>query len=266
MNENLQKIIEIITNKKIYLPVLIVIIGIIIYKIIEQSINQLMERDKKHKRLDKKGKTMVRLITNIAKYIIIAIVAALILQIYGINVNSLIAGLGLVSIIAGLAIQDPLKDIVTGINIITDDYYSLGDVISVDNIEGKVIQLGVRTTKIKDTKNGNIYVVANRNISKVTKVSEELYLDVPTPYEENISKIEKVLGNACNTIEKIEHVNKAENIGLNEFADSSQVFKIKILCNPEFKYQVKRKANKIIKLELDKEKISIPYPHLTIKN
>lgn len=266
MNENLQKIIEIITNKKIYLPVLIVIIGIIIYKIIEQSINQLMERDKKHKRLDKKGKTMVRLITNIAKYIIIAIVAALILQIYGINVNSLIAGLGLVSIIAGLAIQDPLKDIVTGINIITDDYYSLGDVISVDNIEGKVIQLGVRTTKIKDTKNGNIYVVANRNISKVTKVSEELYLDVPIPYEENISKIEKVLGNACNTIEKIEHVNKAENIGLNEFADSSQVFKIKILCNPEFKYQVKRKANKIIKLELDKEKISIPYPHLTIKN
>lgn len=266
MNENIKKILDLIVNKKIYLPVIIIIIGVVIYKIIEHSINKIMEKDKQHKRLDKKGKTMVKLINNIAKYIIIAIVVALILQIYGINVNSLIAGLGLVSIIAGLAIQDPLKDIVTGINIITDDYYSLGDVISVDNIEGKVIQLGIRTTKIKDTKNGNIYVIANRNISKITKVSEELYLDVPIPYEENISKVEKVLRNACNNIEKIDNVHKAESIGLNEFASSSLVFKIKILCNPEYKYQVKRKSNKIIKLELDKEKISIPYPHLTIKN
>ncbi len=266
MNENIKKILDLIVNKKIYLPVIIIIIGVVTYKIIEHSINKIMEKDKQHKRLDKKGKTMVKLINNIAKYIIIAIVVALILQIYGINVNSLIAGLGLVSIIAGLAIQDPLKDIVTGINIITDDYYSLGDVISVDNIEGKVIQLGIRTTKIKDTKNGNIYVIANRNISKITKVSEELYLDVPIPYEENISKVEKVLRNACNNIEKIDNVHKAESIGLNEFASSSLVFKIKILCNPEYKYQVKRKSNKIIKLELDKEKISIPYPHLTIKN
>ena len=115
-------------------------------------------RDKKSKRLDKKGKTMIKLFTNTVKYLIITIAIALILQVYGINVNSLIAGLGLVSVIAGLAIQDPLKDIVSGINIITDDYYSLGDVINIDGIEGKVIQLGVRTTKILDTKRGDIYV------------------------------------------------------------------------------------------------------------
>ena len=266
MNDTLNNILNIILNKKVYLPVIIIIIGIIVYKIIEKSINKFMERDKKTKRLDKKGKTMVKLFTNIIKYIIIAIAVAMILQVYGININSLIAGLGLVSIIAGLAIQDPLKDIATGINIITDDYYSLGDIISIDEIEGKVIQLGIRTTKIKDIKTGNIYVIANRNISKIKKVSDELYLDVPIPYEESIPRIEKVLRNACNNIEKIDNVHKAENIGLNEFASSSLIFKIKILCNPEFNLSIKRKANKIIKLELDKEKISIPYPHITIKN
>ena len=77
------------------------------------------------------------------------------MQIYGVNVNSLVAGLGLVSVVVGLAIQDPLKDIITGVNIITDDYFSLGDVIKVDDVEGKVVQLGVRTTKIKDIANGN---------------------------------------------------------------------------------------------------------------
>ena len=162
-----------ILDKKIVMVIAIIIIGIIIYKIIERTLNRLLDRDKKHKRLDKKSKTMIKLIDNIVKYIIIVIVGVLILQIYGINVNSLIAGLGLVSVIAGLAIQDPLKDIVSGINIITDDYYSLGDVINIDGIEGKVVQLGVRTTKILDTKRGDIYVLANRNISKVTKVDRK---------------------------------------------------------------------------------------------
>ena len=237
MNEFLNKIQHDILDKKIVMAIIIILIGIIIYKIIERAINKLLDRDKKNKRLDRKSKTMIKLIDNIVKYIIIAIVGVLILQIYGINVNSIVAGLGLVSIIAGLAIQDPLKDIISGINIITDDYYALGDVVNIDGIEGKVIQLGIRTTKILDTKRGDVYVFANRNISKVTKVSEELYLDVPLSYEDQIIKQESAL-----------------------------VYKIKIMCKPEFKYQVKRQSNRIIKLELDKNKLSIPYNQITVHN
>ena len=255
-----------ILDKKIVMVIAIIIIGIIIYKIIERALNRLLDRDKKHKRLDKKSKTMIKLIDNIIKYIIIVIVGVLILQIYGINVNSLIAGLGLVSVIAGLAIQDPLKDIVSGINIITDDYYSLGDVINIDGIEGKVVQLGVRTTKILDTKRGDIYVFANRNISKVTKVSEELYLDVPLSYEDQIIKQEKVLNDACEKIQKLENVTEAKYIGLNEFSSSALIYKIKILCKPEAKLQVKRQANRIIKMDIDKNKLSIPYTQITIHN
>ncbi len=255
-----------IFDKKLYLSIIIVLISIILYKIIQRTINKLLDRDKKNKRLDKKGKTMIKLFTNTVKYIIMVIAIALILQVYGINVNSLIAGLGLVSVIAGLAIQDPLKDIVSGINIITDDYYSLGDVINIDGIEGKVIQLGVRTTKILDTKRGDIYVFANRNISKVIKVSEELYIDVPLSYDDSIIKQEKILNEACEKIQKLEHVSEAKYLGLNEFDSSAIIFKIKILCKAEFKYQIKRQANRIIKLDLDKNKLSIPYTQIVIHN
>lgn len=266
MNEFLNKIQHDILDKKIVMAIIIIIIGIIIYKIIERAINKLLDRDKKNKRLDRKSKTMIKLIDNIVKYIIIAIVGVLILQIYGINVNSIVAGLGLVSIIAGLAIQDPLKDIISGINIITDDYYALGDVVNIDGIEGKVIQLGIRTTKILDTKRGDIYVFANRNISKVTKVSEELYIDIPLSYEDQIIKQEKILNEACKQIQKLDNVTEAKYIGLNEFASSALVYKIKIMCKPEFKYQVKRQSNRIIKLELDKNKLSIPYNQITLHN
>ena len=104
-----------INNNKLYISVTIAIIGIIVYEIIKRTINKIIEKDKGKNKLDKKGKTVFKLFTNSIKYVIITIVGVLILQNYGVNVNSLIAGLGLVSVVAGLAIQDPLKDIVTGV-------------------------------------------------------------------------------------------------------------------------------------------------------
>ena len=165
-----------INNNKLYISVAIVVIGIIVYEIIKKTINKILEKDKQRNKLDKKGRTVVKLFTNIIKYVIIVIVGVLVLQIYGVNVNSIVAGLGLVSVVAGLAIQDPLKDIVTGVNIITDDYFSLGDVVKIGDVEGKVVYLGVRTTKIKDIANGNVLVLANRNIDKVIKISDEMYM------------------------------------------------------------------------------------------
>lgn len=262
----MEKIISSINNNKLYISVVIAVIGIILYEIIKRTINRILEKDKTRNKIDKKGRTVVKLFTNIIKYVIITIVGVLILQIYGVNVNSLVAGLGLVSVVAGLAIQDPLKDIVTGVNIITDDYFSLGDVVRIDDIEGKVVYLGVRTTKIKDTANGNILVLANRNIDKVIKVSDEIYMEIPLSYEDETDRVVKILNKAVENIRKHENVIEADYIGIDKFADSSINYKLKILCKPENKFAVRRFVNGTIKKELDKNGISIPYPQLTIHN
>lgn len=260
----MDKIISVIVENRLYASIVIIIIGVIIYQIIEKTINKLLERDKKNHRIDKKGKTIFKLTSNIAKYVIFLIIIVLILQVYGVNVNSLVAGLGIVSVIVGLAIQDPIKDIITGMNIVSDEYFVLGDIVRIDEIEGKVIHLGIRTTKVQDILNGNVYVIANRNISKAIKVSNELYLDVPLSYEDDTSKLEEILRRAAETIAKIEDVKDAKYIGINEFANSAIIYKMKILCKPDEKLSIKRKANRIIKAELDKNGISIPYPQLTI--
>ena len=260
----MEKIISSINNNRLYISAIIAIIGIIIYQIIKKTINRILEKDKTRNKIDKKGRTVVKLFTNIIKYVIITIVGVLILQIYGVNVNSLVAGLGLVSVVAGLAIQDPLKDIVTGVNIITDDYFSLGDVVRIDDIEGKVVYLGVRTTKIKDTANGNILVLANRNINKVIKVSDEIYMEIPLSYEDDTDKVVKIINKALESIRKHENVIEADYIGIDKFADSSINYKLKILCKPENKFAVRRFVNGAIKKELDKNGISIPYPQITI--
>lgn len=264
--ETMKNILSKLNSNKLYISAIIAVIGIIIYQIIKRTINKILEKDKKRNKIDKKGRTVVKLFTNVIKYVIIAIVGVLILQIYGVNVNSLVAGLGLVSVVVGLAIQDPLKDIITGVNIITDDYFSLGDVIKVDDIEGKVVQLGVRTTKIKDVANGNILVIANRNISKVLKISEELYIDIPLSYEDETEKIAKILNKVCTNIQKLEDVLEAKYLGIGSFEDSSINYKLQIKCKPDVKLTIKRNVYNMAKSELDKNGISIPYPQLTIHN
>ena len=149
-------------------------------------------------------------------------------------------------------------------NIITDDYFSLGDVVKIDDIEGKVVYLGVRTTKIKDTANGNILVLANRNINKVIKVSDEIYMEIPLSYKDDTDKIIKIINKALENVRKHENVIEADYIGIDKFADSSINYKLKILCKPENKFAVRRFVNSSIKKELDKNGISIPYPQLTI--
>ena len=262
----MEKIISILNNNKLYISIIIVVIGFVAYEIIKRTINKFLEKDKEKNKLDKKGRTVVKLITNIIKYVIIVIVGVLVLKVYGVNVSSLVAGIGLLSVVVGLAIQDPLKDIITGVNIITDDFFSLGDVVKIGDIEGKVVYLGVRTTKIKDIANGNILVLSNRNIDKVIKVSDEVYMEIPLSYEDDTDKVVNIIKNSLNIVKKDEKVLEAEYLGIDKFADSSINYKIKLLCKPENKFYAKRLVNTVIKKELDKNGISIPYPQITIHN
>ena len=117
---------------------------------------------------------------------------------------------------------------------------------------------------MKDIANGNIYTVANRNISSALVLSNELYLDVPLSYELDLKTAEKVLNKIADKIGKLESVDECKYLGLNEFNDSSISYKIKILTKPNIKFQTKRAANRIIKEELDANNISIPYPQLDI--
>lgn len=265
MKKFLDEIVPFFANKRIYMSLAVILVGIAIYRVIKASFNRISNKNKGNDLISRKKKTYFRLFNNIVKYVVLLIVVVIVLKINGINVTSIIAGLGLASVIAGLALQDALKDIIMGFNIIVDGYFTVGDILKIDNIEGKVLELGLKTTKIKDIANGNIYTIANRNISSALVVSNEIYLDVPLSYELDLKTAEKVLNKIAEKIEKLENVEECKYIGLQDFKDSSITYKIKILLvKSNLKLQTRRDANGIIKQELDTNNISIPYPQLDI--
>ena len=170
---------------------IVVIIAAIIYRIIAV----ITIRGEKREKLKKvKGKTYLRLIRNITKYVISVFAVLTILQIHGVNVESTVAGLGILGIIVGFIVQDAFKDIIRGIDILSDDYFSVGDVVKYKDIEGKVIMLGLKSTKIEDIRTQNIISIANRNIEQIEVLSEFMYINIPMPYEVKVEAAEKVIG------------------------------------------------------------------------
>ncbi|MBO5478901.1 MAG: mechanosensitive ion channel family protein [Clostridia bacterium] len=255
-----------IMTKEKYISLAIIIIGSIVYFLSKKVIKKIIIKNENNSKLDKKKKTYLKLFNNVLKYLLLIIVIILILQVNGVNVSSIVASLGLITVIVGFALQDALKDIIMGINIVVNDYFSIGDVLKIDNIEGKVIEIRLKSTRMKDVNNGNIFMISNRNISQALNLSEQLDIDIPLPYEEKITRVEEVMNTMIEQISKLENVTKVEYKGLNEFGDSAIYYKIRIFCKPEFKPQIKRDSNRIIKLELDKNNINIPYKQIDIHN
>ena len=252
-------------SKEIIISLIVVLIGLVVYAFSKKIINKLLEKNQSNNKITKKKKTYIKLFDSIIKYIILIAVLIIVLQVNGINVTSIIAGLGLVSVIAGLALQDALKDVIMGVNIIIDNYYSVGDVLKLDDTEGKVMEIGLKTTKLLDINNGNVLVIANREINKALSMSTQFDIDIPLPYEEKIEDVEKIIAEILVKISKLANVKNVEYRGVQEFADSAIMYKIRIYgIKVETNPQLKRDANRIIKLELDKNNINIPYTQIDI--
>lgn len=243
---------------------IVVLFSGIIYHIISKFLNKKETRNSKILS-DKKNKTFIRMLKSIVGYILVIITVLMVLQIYGVDVSSMLAGVGIVSIIIGLALQDALKDIFRGFDIITDGYYDIGDIIKFGENTGQVLSISLRTTKIQDVSSLNIVSIANRNISQVEVISDAIFINVPMPYEFEASKSEKIVESTIKKILKNDKVTSASYLGLNDFADNYTKHLVKITCNPINKLQVRRDALRVIAGVLEDNDVSIPYQQLEIR-
>lgn len=259
--EKLVKLWEDAEKSKIINSIIIIAVSVIIYKII---IFLIEKGEKKELLSSKKSKTYLKLIKSLLRYVFIVITALMVLQTNGVNVSSVLAGVGVLGVVFGLAIQDWIKDIIRGSSILSDNYFAVGDVVKYKDIEGKVLVIGLKTTKIQDIKTGNIISIANRNIEEVQIVSEFTYINIPMPYEVPVNKAEKTVEKIVKVINQKENVEGCRYLGVNELADSSINYLIEIKSNPLKKLQVRRDALGIILLEMGKDGIEVPYTQIDI--
>lgn len=259
--------LDFLLSKKVIEPIIIISITSLVYLIINRFVKNILNL--RLKNIDeKKNKTLIMLITNLIKYFLVFIAIIMILNVYGVNTAAFITSLGVVGVVAGLALQDILKDLFAGFSIILENQYALGDTVTINNFKGEVIGLGIKTTKLRSF-TGEVCFISNRNVGDVINHSLAKSLAIVTvdvAYESDIQKVEKVLTNLCKRLNKeLDDLEGEVTLnGIEALKDSSIEFKITAETKPLKHHDIMRKIRREIKLELDKNNIVIPYPQVVI--
>lgn len=250
--------------QRIFWSIIVTLFCIILYKIISRF---LAAKEKKNSRIlsSKKNKTFLRMFRSVIGTALATFDVLTILQIFGVNVGSMLAGVGIASIVIGFALQDALKDIIRGFEIISDSYYDIGDVIKYGDNLGQVLSIGLRTTKIQDINTMNIVSIANRDIDKVEVTTGYIYLPVPLPYEIKPDAANDLMLEITENIKALEQVNTAEYQGLSKIDTSSLNYQIAIQCDPMNVLSVRRAALGVVTDTLAKRKLRLPYAHVDVR-
>ncbi len=264
----MEKILSFFFQKKIIAPILILVFTGIIAKFSKNLISTFFTKGKDT--FEKKRRTTIIELTNkIFKFFLYAIAVMMILDIYGVDTKGLLASLGIAGVVLGLALQDTVQDLMSGIYIILENYYVIGDIIKINDFQGEVIEVSLKTTKVKSA-TGETYIFSNRNVSSVINISQSragVKILVPTAYEEKTSIVEAALKKVLKEIKKMPDVDSdSAYLGIDSFDASAINYAIIIYCKSSEQWAIKRTALKLIKEMYEVENIKIPYNQIEVHN
>lgn len=188
--------------------ILFIIIGaaILYYfggKIVSLLVSQVVKgkgRGQPRKDIEKRQKTLAGLSVSVWRVIVLAVTVLSIFKTLfpAIDLSPLFAGAGIIGIAIAFGSQTLVKDFLTGLFIVTDNQYRVGDVVEINGAEGRVERVGTRTTVIRDF-DGNVHYLPNGSIIHVvnktmgySRVNFTLSLDRDTDIDKAIKLIDKV--------------------------------------------------------------------------
>ena len=259
----IEDLIKNVWVQRLFWSAIVVAFSLLLYRVIARVLNG---RENKNSKImsNKKNKTLIRMLKSIVAGTISTITVLMVLEIYGINVSSMLAGVGIASIVIGFALQDSLKDIIRGFVIVSDNYYEIGDVIKYDDNLGPVISVSLLTTKIQDINTNNFVSIANRNIDKVEVDPGYIYIPIPMPYELKVEKAEAIMKEIVKNLQKQERVTTAAYQGITKFDTSALDYQVVITCNPADRLQARRDSLRTIYTTMETNRIHVPYTQLDV--
>lgn len=218
---------------------------------------------------EKRLHTLSRLFKSIATYAIYFIAIITCLDMVGFSITTILAGAGVLSLAVAFGAQSIVEDLMSGIFIVLENQYSVGEYVQIDGIQGIVKEIGMKTTKLK-TYEGELMIIKNGSIGSVVNYSRSAqrgYAEVGIAYEENIANAISVIEKACAAVADTykADLDETPNVqGVTELADSSVVIRTTFTAWNWQQKVIERALRQAIKEELDKAGVEISYPKLQL--
>ena len=243
---------------------IVLVIGLVIIKLGKKIIAGLARRRSKNSKVNsQRSETFRSIITSIFSYIMFFILVTIILNIFGVDVTSLLAAAGVVGIALAFGAQTLVKDLLAGLFIWGEGTIAVGDLVSINDLDGTVESITIRTTSIRNY-NGNIYNIPNGDIRTITNMSrgfKRAIVNVPCPYEESqerlVSMVKEEMEIAAKEVEGIRTV--PDVMSIVAFDKNSVRLQVAVVCPVGEHWRIEREIRTRIKARFDKEGNVIPH-------
>ncbi|HIA92158.1 TPA: mechanosensitive ion channel family protein [Candidatus Saccharibacteria bacterium] len=220
---------------------------------------------------EKREETIIQIISGALNIILWPLAIILAIAQVGVDIAPLIAGASIVGVALGFGAQSLVKDIISGLFIIVENQYRVGDVVDLDGTSGSVEKITLRVTVLRDL-DGVVHHVPNGTIDRTSNYSKDysgINLNVGIAYDSDIDKAIEIINKVGQEIAndknwKTSIIDAPSFMRVDNLGDSSVDLKLTGKVRPLKQWAVTGELRKRIKTEFDKAGIEIPFPQTVI--
>ena len=218
--------------------------------------------------LGARSETVGHLLISVAKYGGTIAVLFHCLYLVGVDSTSLLASASILSLVVGLGAQSLIKDILAGIFIVFEGEFRVGDIVTIGDYRGTVMDIGLRTTKVMGL-GGNIKVYNNSDISGVLNMTKEASIAMTTisiEYGQDLNYVEAVLRRELPHLrEKNPKISDGPTyLGVSKLGESGVDLLIICKCAEQDIFDMNRYLNREVLMIFYNNHINVPFPNVTV--
>jgi moderate conductance mechanosensitive channel len=218
-----------------------------------------------------RAKTMGDLLKSVITGLLIAVFGTMILSELGVNIAPIIASAGIIGIALGFGAQSLVRDFLSGVFMIFEDQYGVGDVVDLGEASGTVEAVSLRVTRLRDL-NGTVWYVPNGAVVRVGNMSQNwarAVVDVNVGYHEDLVRAQRVLREVAHDLWEDEDfkdliIEEPEVTGVEVFGPESVTIRVLLKTAPMEQWGVARALRQRLKARFDHEGIEIPLPQRVV--
>ena len=216
--------------------------------------------------------TMGSLLKSITTGVVFGVIAIMCVDVLGFNIAPLIASAGILGLALGFGAQSLVTDFLSGVFMILEDQYGVGDAVDVGDAVGDVEAVGLRVTRVRDI-DGTVWYVRNGNIARVGNMSQNwarTVLDIRVGYDEDLDRVRDILGDEAHKMWEEEKgkqdiLEEPEVWGVQSLDPEAVVVRLVLKTAPMQQWAVARQLRERIKERFDLEGIEIPLPQRVMR-
>jgi len=218
-------------------------------------------------RANQRAETIGALVGSVATFVVWSIAALMVFGEVGLELGPLLAGAGIVGIALGFGAQNLVRDFLSGIFMLIEDQFGVGDVITAGPATGTVEGVSLRTTRLRDVE-GNVWHIPNGTIDHIANKSQQwsrALLDVQvssaTETAHAVTVIKRVAMEMWTEQTWVEEILEEPDVWGVESLDADGVtIRLVVKTRPLSQWKVARELRVRVKRAFDAEGIEIPCP------